>query len=116
MASTAIRWIKIADYIHDLSFAENGIAEVEAGGKRMCVAWYEDQLFAFTFKCPHAGGRFIHGYIDASGNVVCPLHRYRFCLKNGRNVSGEGYYLKHWPVEVREDGLFVGLAEKGWLL
>jgi len=30
-------------------------------------------------------------------------------MKNGRNVSGEGYYLKHWPVEVREDGIYVGL-------
>jgi 3-phenylpropionate/trans-cinnamate dioxygenase ferredoxin subunit len=30
-------------------------------------------------------------------------------MKNGRNVSGEGYYLKHWPVELRGDGVFVGL-------
>jgi 3-phenylpropionate/trans-cinnamate dioxygenase ferredoxin subunit len=32
-------------------------------------------------------------------------------MKNGRNVSGEGYYLKHWPVVVQEDGVFVGLEK-----
>ena len=49
------------------------------------------------------------GYIDALGNIVCPLHRYKYNMENGRNVSGEGYYLKHWLVECREDGVYVGL-------
>ena len=53
------------------------------------------------------------GYIDAIGNVVCPLHRYKYDLKNGRNISGEGYYLKNWPVELRENGVFVGLENSG---
>jgi len=47
------------------------------------------------------------GFIDATGQVVCPLHRYRFNIKNGRNTSGEGYYLKTYPLERREDGLYV---------
>jgi nitrite reductase/ring-hydroxylating ferredoxin subunit len=47
------------------------------------------------------------------GNIVCPLHRYKFSLVNGRNVSGEGYYLKTYPVEQREDGLYIGF-EKSW--
>ncbi len=102
-----LRWIKIADYIHEIPFAANNIAEVSAGGKKICVARFNDNLFAFAHKCPHASGYFISGYIDPLGNVVCPLHRYKFCMKNGRNVSGEGYYLKHWPVEVREDGIYV---------
>ncbi|MCX6337228.1 MAG: hypothetical protein NT153_08110 [Bacteroidetes bacterium] len=50
------------------------------------------------------------GYIDATGQIVCPLHRYRFSLQNGRNTSGEGYYLKTYPIEHREDGIFIGLA------
>ena len=49
------------------------------------------------------------GYIDALGNVVCPLHKYRFCMKNGYNVTGEGYHLKHFPVRIGDDGVFVGL-------
>jgi 3-phenylpropionate/trans-cinnamate dioxygenase ferredoxin subunit len=48
------------------------------------------------------------------GNVVCPLHRYKYALKNGRNISGEGYYLKHWPVEIRGNGIYVGLEERSF--
>ena len=47
------------------------------------------------------------GYVDGLGNIVCPLHRYRFELNRGRNVSGEGYYLKVYQVEEREDGVYV---------
>jgi 3-phenylpropionate/trans-cinnamate dioxygenase ferredoxin subunit len=99
-------WIKIAGSVEAIPFGTNGIAEFEAGGRHICVAKYKGQLYAFAPKCPHASGRFIDGFIDALGNVVCPLHRYKFCLKNGRNVSGEGYYLKHWVVKV-EDGIFI---------
>lgn len=98
----------------ELSFADNNIAIVEADGKKMCIGRFKDDLFAFAYKCPHAGGILAEGYIDALGSIVCPLHRYKYDMKNGRNVSGEGYYLKNWPVEVRQDGVFVALEKKGF--
>jgi nitrite reductase/ring-hydroxylating ferredoxin subunit len=107
-------WIKVAASVAGIPFASNDIAEVEVAGKRFCIGKYKDGLFAFAAKCPHASGRLQDGFIDALGNVVCPLHRYKFCLKNGRNVSGEGYYLKHWQVAVRDDGVYAAL-EKGSL-
>jgi nitrite reductase/ring-hydroxylating ferredoxin subunit len=100
-------WYKIADSLAEIEFASNNIAVAEANNKKICIGRFNDSLFAFAFKCPHAGGFLAEGYIDALGNIVCPLHRYKYDLKNGRNVSGEGYYLKHWPVEVREDGIYV---------
>lgn len=51
------------------------------------------------------------GRIDVAGNVICPVHGYRFNIGNGRNTSGEGYYLKHWPVEQRTDGIFVRMEK-----
>jgi nitrite reductase/ring-hydroxylating ferredoxin subunit len=106
-------WHKIAESIHELSFAENNIAVAELQGKKICIGKFKEQLFGFAFHCPHAGGVMANGYIDAVGNVVCPLHRYKFDMKNGRNVSGEGYYLKHWPIEIREDGIFAGIEKSG---
>lgn len=103
-----INWIRIASSVHEIDFASNKIAEVSADGKTICVARHGEQLYAFPQKCPHASGPLAEGFIDPLGNIVCPLHRYKFCLRNGRNVSGEGYYLKHWPVEVRPDGVYVG--------
>lgn len=108
-------WIKVAESLAEVPFGANNLAEVMADEKKVCIGRYKEELFAFAPKCPHASGFFIDGFIDALGNVVCPLHRYKFCMKNGRNVSGEGYYLKHWPVEIKEDGVFVGLEAKSFL-
>jgi nitrite reductase/ring-hydroxylating ferredoxin subunit len=107
-------WHKISDHINGISFAENNIASVEVKNKTICLGKFSEKVFAFAFKCPHAGGILADGFIDGLGNVVCPLHRYKYDLKNGRNVSGEGYYLKNWPVEIREDGVYVGMEETGF--
>jgi 3-phenylpropionate/trans-cinnamate dioxygenase ferredoxin subunit len=109
-----IRWVKIAESIAEISFGENNLAEVTAEGKIVCIGKLGNEVFAFAQKCPHASGLLSDGFIDALGNVVCPRHRYKFCMKNGRNVSGEGYYLKHWPVEVREEGVFIGFEKNGF--
>lgn len=112
-------WHKIADHINELDFAGNNIAVTELKGKKICVAKWKEQVFAFAYKCPHAGGIMADGYIDALGNVVCPLHRYKYSIADGRNVTGEGYYLKHWPVEIKDEAVYVGMEETsgffGWL-
>src|SRR2546421_10008196 len=92
-------WHKIADNISEIPFGPNDITELKAGDKTISLARHAGQYFAFAHKCPHASGFLAEGWLDALGNVVCPLHRYKYSLKNGRNVSGEGYYLKNWPVE-----------------
>ena len=104
-------WHKIADHINELEFSANHIALVKVNGKNICIGKFKEAVFAFAHKCPHAGGMLADGYIDALGHVVCPVHRYKYDMKNGRNISGEGYYLKNWPVELRENGVFVGMEE-----
>ena len=111
MLEKKYNWHKIADHINEIEFGDNNIWIVEMQGKKICIGKYHDLLFGFAYKCPHAGGILADGYIDALGNIVCPLHRYKYNLQNGRNVSGEGYYLKNWPVETRPDGVYVGVEE-----
>jgi 3-phenylpropionate/trans-cinnamate dioxygenase ferredoxin subunit len=52
------------------------------------------------------------GSVNALCQVVCPVHRYRFDIRNGRNTSGEGYFLKTYRVETRDDGVYLGWEEK----
>ena len=108
-------WYKIADGIENIFSQENGMQEIEVGGKKICVIINKENLHACAAKCPHAGGIMSNGYVDALGNIVCPLHRYKFSLENGRNTSGEGYFLKTFPIEKRDTGIFIGLAEEGML-
>ena len=115
MAEKKYTWHKIADHLNELDFADNNIAVAEVKGKKICIAKFKDEVFAFAYTCPHAGGIISDGYIDALGNVVCPVHRYKYSMQNGRNVSGEGYYLKNWPVELRGAEVYVGMEESsGW--
>jgi 3-phenylpropionate/trans-cinnamate dioxygenase ferredoxin subunit len=105
-------WYKLEE--GQLPFTEKEIRVIEVNGKKICCTLHEGRLFAFAYKCPHAGGIMADGAIDAAGNVVCPLHRYKFSLKNGYNSSGEGYYLKTYPIEQREDGPWLGMEKSGW--
>ncbi len=113
MAEKRFTWHKIADQLNDMAFGVNNIAIADMDGKKICIGKFRETIFAFAYKCPHAGGILADGYVDALGNIVCPLHRYKYDMKNGRNISGEGYYLKNWPVEMREDGIYVGVEDSG---
>ena len=70
---------------------------------------YGKNVHACSALCPHAGGKLANGYIDVFGNIVCPVHHYRFSLTRGINTSGEGYHLKTYKVEEREDGWYIGI-------
>ena len=114
MSAKNIKWFKVAGNINEIDWQENNLAVVEAGGKKITLVKAGDEIFACAYKCPHAGGILADGYIEATGNLVCPLHRYKFNLLNGRNVSGEGYYLKIYAIEKREAGIFIGFEEGTW--
>jgi 3-phenylpropionate/trans-cinnamate dioxygenase ferredoxin subunit len=114
MSGKKYKWHRVAGSKEELLLNNaNGISELRVQEKNICITNYREGLFAFSAKCPHAGGYLSEGYVDVQGNIVCPLHRYKFNLANGRNVSGEGYYLKTYPVEIREDGIYIGI-ETGW--
>jgi len=106
------KWYKIAESKAELQVEEKYARGIQAGGKDICLTKYNDQLYACASKCPHAGGVMEDGWVDAMGNIVCPLHRYKFSLEKGRNTSGEGYFLKTFPIEERADGVYVGIEVK----
>lgn len=111
MASDNIKWFKVANSKNELFTGQASLIVAEAGGKKITLAQVAGEIYACAYKCPHAGGVLADGFIDAMGNIVCPLHRYKFSLSKGRNVSGEGYYLKVYPIEEREAGIFVGFED-----
>jgi nitrite reductase/ring-hydroxylating ferredoxin subunit len=109
------QWHKIADTENEIRMEENGIAVIEWEGKKLCLAKWSDRWFGFAYLCPHAGALLSKGYVDALGNVVCASHHYRFSLQHGRDSAGEGYHLRRWPVEKREDGIYIGMEETEFL-
>ena len=104
---------KIAFSKLDFDFNTKGMCIIEVDSKKITIAKFKDDLFAFAHKCPHAGGIMADGFIDALGNAVCPIHRYKFSIKTGRNSTGEDY-LKTYPLTINEDGVFIVFEEKKW--
>lgn len=113
MTEKKYKYHRIAKHASELAFNERGIAVVEVKDKKICITRFGEEWFGFAYTCPHASGIMAEGYIDAVGNIVCPIHRYKFDIKNGRNTTGEGYYLKTYPVEARGEAIFVGIPDSG---
>jgi 3-phenylpropionate/trans-cinnamate dioxygenase ferredoxin subunit len=108
MAFKEYTWHFVAESIESLGFGSYDMVQAEVFNKTICIAKFKENIYAFQSLCPHAGAKMVMGYIDMQGNAVCPLHRFKFSLKNGYNVTGEGYNMKTYPIELREDGIFVG--------
>jgi 3-phenylpropionate/trans-cinnamate dioxygenase ferredoxin subunit len=105
--------IKIFESIKEIHWQSNNMTVIEVDGKKITIALFKEQLYAFAYKCPHAGGVMAEGFVDSLGNAVCPLHRYKFSLKTGRNSTGEDY-LKTYQTEINENGFFIIFEEKRW--
>ena len=108
MSATEMHWVLVTDAPLSLDWPDNQLLDLEVDGKKITLAKFKEDYFAFAQKCPHASGRMAQGYINPLGQVVCPLHRYAFDMKNGRNTTGEGYFLKTYPIELRPEGIFIG--------
>ncbi len=104
-----MQWIKIADAASPLAFNPENLCEVFVQGKRICLAKIKGELVAFSGICPHAGAHLAGGYVDAKGQVVCPLHGFKFNLETGKQSFGEPYLLKIFEIKEKEEGIFVGL-------
>jgi nitrite reductase/ring-hydroxylating ferredoxin subunit len=107
------KWHKVAEKETDIQWFPGDIGEISLDGKKICVARTKDGWYGFAHTCPHAGAPMTDAYLDGACNVICPVHHLKFNLKNGRDVNGEGYILKTYPIELRPDGIFVGTEEGG---
>jgi 3-phenylpropionate/trans-cinnamate dioxygenase ferredoxin subunit len=127
MAFSKYKWYKFAEKETDIKWTPGAVAEVVINNKKLCIGRFQPpgapatpgapapphQYFGFAHTCPHAGAPLTDGYIDGACNVVCPVHQLKFNLRNGRDSNGEGYKLKTYPVEIRPDGIYIGIDEGG---
>jgi len=63
---------------------------VEAAGARLAVLRDGGAIAVLFDRCPHAGGSLGSGWIE-DGEVLCPLHRWRFRLRDGRCSTAPGW-------------------------
>ncbi len=101
-------WYKI-EGVNDSTLPVEKMQEYQVAEKRVGILKLGEKVYAFSATCPHASAPLCEGWLDGQKRIVCPLHKYRFDPVNGRNTSGEGYKLKTYPVEIKDDNIYIGI-------
>ncbi len=96
-------WVKMCRL--DELPAGRGLAR-EVLGLRVALFREGNTAAALGDRCPHAGGSLGQGWI-AEGEVVCPLHRWQFRLRDGRCTTIPGERVHRFPVQVRDGDVWV---------
>ncbi|MHB1556533.1 MAG: Rieske (2Fe-2S) protein [Isosphaeraceae bacterium] len=74
----------------------------DAAGVRVAVFRSGDQVYVLSGRCPHANGPLGLGWVE-DGEAVCPLHRWRFRLEDGRCTTVRGHNVHRFKSEIRGD-------------
>lgn len=105
-------WHRVAD-INELP--EGRVKTVTAGIHSMALTHIDGEFTAMDNRCPHQGGPLGEGSIENGKDgecwLRCPWHGWDFDPKTGRPPGGhEDSGQTLYPLEVREDGIYVGLV------
>lgn len=86
-------------------FPERTIKKIQLGEKQLAGVRIGEKIFVFDSFCPHRGAPLTQGRINGLGEIVCPLHEYRFDLATGTIRAGSCGDLEIYPAQVEPDGL-----------
>ncbi len=78
-------------------------------GKKFCLVKKGESIHATEHNCPHQGEGLGNGNTNAYGEIICPLHQYRFDLKTGQESSGRCRDLEIYPVKIESEGVYLGI-------
>ncbi len=113
---TKTTWYKVYDFATHGSTPQqpNSVRTIDIEGTRISLCFDGQDYFGLADRCPHAGARFGMGGWCESGMMVCPVHRYKYDLKNGRGKQGD--YIETYEVKLKTDGVYVALKKdvKWW--
>ena len=86
---------------------EGRVKPVTCDRATVCMTHNEGRYAALDNRCPHQGGPLGEGSIE-NGLLRCPWHGWDFDPVTGKPPGGYDDGVKTYPVEIREDGIYVG--------
>lgn len=104
----SLRWIKVAE-LDELP--DGRVKTVVAGRRSIALTHWQGRYGALDNRCPHQGGPLGEGSIE-KGWLRCPWHGYDYDPLTGRPPAGFSDAPACVPVEAREDGVYVGVADE----
>ena len=82
--------------------------------KQVCLTHHKGQHAALDNACPHQGGPLGEGSIEETADgcyLRCPWHGWDFDPITGKSPGGYDDGVDTYPVEVRVDGVYVGMPD-----
>lgn len=83
--------------------------QIEALGRKFCLVRKSEKLFVIQDSCPHSGASLSKGKVNYLGEIVCPLHAYRFNLLDGREADSKCSDARTYTVKEDGEGLYFEL-------
>ncbi|MFW2390140.1 MAG: thiamine pyrophosphate-dependent enzyme [Polyangiales bacterium] len=108
MGSESAVWLKVLE-LEELP--EGRVKPVTCKHRTLCLTRFEGQFAAMDNKCPHQGGPLGEGSIE-NGWLRCPWHGWDFHPLTGKPPGGFDDGVETFPVEVRDDGVYVSFPEE----
>ncbi|MEL7028134.1 MAG: thiamine pyrophosphate-binding protein, partial [Pseudomonadota bacterium] len=109
---SSLTWYKVAQTDE---LPEGRVKTVVAGEKTLALTHFDGQYAALDNKCPHQGGPLGEGSIEKGVEgqcwLRCPWHGWDFHPLTGKSPGGHDDGVPTYPVEVRDDGIYVGIDE-----
>lgn len=86
---------------------EDDVIGVEVNGRDIALYRTDEGIFASDNRCSHGNARLSDGFLE-DGEIECPLHQGRFCIKTGKAMCSpltEGMTI--YPVQVEEEKVYL---------
>lgn len=110
-----LTWHKVAD-LNELP--EKRVKTITIGTLSLALTHFDGEYAAMDNHCPHQGGPLGEGSIETGPDgdcwLRCPWHGWDFHPLTGKPPGGhEDSGQAMWPVDVRDDGVYVGVGAPG---
>lgn len=112
-----LTWHRVAA-LNELPEGRVKTASIDRGHsvKQICLTHHEGTYAALDNRCPHQGGPLGEGSIECNEQgecyLRCPWHGWDYHPTTGQPPGGYDDGIETYPVEVRGDGVYVGLEEE----
>ena len=108
MAGRDLVWEKALD---SDELPEGRVKSVSCHRVTVCMTHHEGEYAALDNRCPHQGGPLGEGSIE-NGWLRCPWHGWDYHPLTGAPPGGFSDAVTSYPVDVRDDGVYVGFPEE----
>ena len=104
------QWHKVAE-VGDNGLGDGRVRAVTVDRRMLALCRVGLRYGALDNRCPHQGGPLGEGSIE-NGWLRCPWHGYDYDPITGRPPEGSSDSVTTYPVEIREDGVYVELPRR----